>query len=398
MKLLVTLAFLLYVLNIAGQDLQYNFNDCSLSEANGLQPDGISTSVPDCVCGIIENGMYFDGIADYIDFDHQLDSLLEENFTLSFYFRLEDSGTSIDIFSVKSKCLFDSLITLTYQPINNKITFQIGNNIGLLGSFDQALDTTLCWHRFVLTKADLVYTWYLDGIQEDVYVAPSKVAYGKNARVSFGNGPCTTTGSESRFKGWIDEFDIYSRALSSIELTNNDLMPDKVLNRDTTIVQGESIDVLTGPTCAVSWSWSPTAGIDDPSLLDIVVTPDQTTTYILKINNPSECITEDEVTIFVIDEAALDCESLLLPNAFTPNGDQLNDVYGISNLFLVEDIEYFEIYDRWGAKIWESFDKTDSWNGMYGSDPVNPGMYVYKIKYTCKGEEYVKLDNFSVLR
>ena len=94
----------------------------------------------------------------------------------------------------------------------------------------------------------------------------------------------------------------------------------------------------------------------------------------------------------------MECENLLLPNAFTPNGDLLNDRYGISNLFLIQSMEYFEIYDRWGAKMWETNQKNDTWDGAFKGNAVNAGMYMYKVKYTCRDQEYVKVDNFSVLR
>jgi len=100
----------------------------------------------------------------------------------------------------------------------------------------------------------------------------------------------------------------------------------------------------------------------------------------------------------VIDPEAIDCSLLLLPNAFTPNGDQLNDQFGISTLFLVDELAYFEVYDRWGGKMWSTTNKNNTWDGTFSGSLVNPGMYIYKVKYTCGGEEFLKVDNFSVIR
>jgi gliding motility-associated-like protein len=64
----------------------------------------------------------------------------------------------------------------------------------------------------------------------------------------------------------------------------------------------------------------------------------------------------------------------------------------------VDEVSYFEIYDRWGEKVWESDDLKGQWDGNKQGVPLNGGMYLYKIKYTCNNEEYLKIDNFMMLR
>jgi len=395
--LLISAILTVSAIVLSAQQVIYNFDDCSLTEATGTWPDATTSSPPDCQCGAQQNGMYLDGGQNHISFDSDLDTLLLGDFTMSFYFRLEEATARTDIFSIRSTCQADSVLAFTYEPASNNLVLQLASSIANLQVFDHPLDTDVCWHRFVLTKSGLLYSWYIDDQLVRSYVAPSNVEFGKSASMAFSNSPCLAV-AEDRMQGWIDEFTIHTRALTPVELTANDLNVDQIITSDTTIVQGESVIINTGPTCATTWTWTPAATIDDPSLLDIVVTPEESTTYTLNITNIGGCLTADTVRIFVLNEDALDCQELLLPNAFTPNNDLLNDQYGISNLFLVEELEYFEIYDRWGAKVWETTDKAGTWDGNYGGTPVNPGMFIYKVKYTCKGDEYVKLDNFSVLR
>lgn len=375
----------------------YNFNNCDFSDANGIFSDGNTIFPPSCDCGLEGDGLYLNGSDDHLIFPSEIDSLMEEDFTISFYFQLDQATTLTDILSVRGSCNLDSFMSLRYNPSNESLSFELAQTIGDIQSESVSLDQNLCWHRVVITKSELFYSLYLDDNLEISILSNGVVNFAKNARLSFSNSPCLVV-NEDRFNGWIDEFQFYTRALSAIEINSNSLNPDKIISNDTTIVAGSEVMINVGATCAVAFNWNPTTDLDDPSILNPIATPEETTNYTLNITNSNGCQTTDSMTINVITEADIDCEKLLLPNAFTPNNDLLNDRYGISNLFLVQDVEYFEIYDRWGTKIWETGIMTETWDGSYKGNPVNPGMYMYKVKYTCRDIEYVKVDNFSVLR
>lgn len=67
-----------------------------------------------------------------------------------------------------------------------------------------------------------------------------------------------------------------------------------------------------------------------------------------------------------------------IPNTITPNGDGLNDVFGvIGEGFLYYDME---IFDRWGTRIkWGRFRDDSAWDGTYKNKPVPTGLYVYNV-------------------
>ena len=69
--------------------------------------------------------------------------------------------------------------------------------------------------------------------------------------------------------------------------------------------------------------------------------------------------------------------SLYVPNTFTPNGDGLNDTFGAYG----EAVKVFtmQIYDRWGAMIFEADDMSKQWDGTYKGKMSSQGTYVYKI-------------------
>ncbi|REJ80839.1 MAG: gliding motility-associated C-terminal domain-containing protein [Bacteroidetes bacterium] len=69
--------------------------------------------------------------------------------------------------------------------------------------------------------------------------------------------------------------------------------------------------------------------------------------------------------------------SIYIPNAFTPNGDGLNDTFGVKG----EGIKNFRlfIYNRWGEKIFETSNPNEHWDGYYGGRPAEQGTYVYQV-------------------
>jgi gliding motility-associated-like protein len=71
---------------------------------------------------------------------------------------------------------------------------------------------------------------------------------------------------------------------------------------------------------------------------------------------------------------------LYVPNAFTPNGDGFNEVWGHVPVF-VKDLK-LNVYNRWGQHIFESDDKLKQWDGTYKDLPVQEGAYVWLVTYT----------------
>ena len=79
--------------------------------------------------------------------------------------------------------------------------------------------------------------------------------------------------------------------------------------------------------------------------------------------------------------------SLLMPNAFSPNGDGINDIYKPKDGY--RNIEEFHayIYNRWGQKLYEWTDPATGWNGTYRGKPVKEGVYFCLVK--AKGADGV---------
>ena len=383
-----------------GQTVLYNFDfdDCTFEES-GLRFPGITPGGnPECECGMDEKSMYLDGVNDYLTLSPNSNILFDSSFTFDFYFWMDSQAGETDIFSLRSGCTtLDSLMTLRYFSGSNELLFEIGSGVGNYFSVRKKFDLSNCWHRFTLVKFNLEYLVYFDNVLAAKLISRENINLTRKGTLNFGNSPCNVTNSANRFKGRIDEITMYKRALSDLEIAANFKFPDRIITDNTTIFKGNSITLRTGTSCAGSILWQPAATLDNGLSPSPIATPEVSTTYTVNFNNGS-CVSTDSVRIFVAEKDKLDCENLLLPNAFTPNNDGLNDRYGISNTFLLDSLQYFEIYDRWGAKVWETSILNDKWDGTTNNVPLNSGMYLYKIKYICNGDEKVNVDNFMLIR
>lgn len=72
-----------------------------------------------------------------------------------------------------------------------------------------------------------------------------------------------------------------------------------------------------------------------------------------------------------------------VPNTFTPNGDGINDTFGIAG----EAISDFriQVFNRWGQLVFESKNANERWDGTYAGQKVPQGVYVYKITAQSPG-------------
>ena len=69
-----------------------------------------------------------------------------------------------------------------------------------------------------------------------------------------------------------------------------------------------------------------------------------------------------------------------MPNAFSPNLDTNNDVYGPTLNCPVKDY-YFAILSLWGEVIFETTDEKHKWDGTYKGEPCQSDLYLYKLEY-----------------
>ncbi|MEJ6695781.1 MAG: gliding motility-associated C-terminal domain-containing protein [Saprospiraceae bacterium] len=394
--LIISSIIFLGVRYASAQVVHYSFDMCDGNDEVLLQSDADLQGVT-CGCGLVGQSASLDGVNDRIVFPAGLRDVFEQNFSLEFYFQIEPVNGTIDILSFSTDCSLDSNFTIRYISNTNDILVNLTENINARIETRAELNVDICWHHILWVKSGLEYSFYLDNKFVSTTVAPKGLSIGKNALFGISNSPCLAV-NEERFTGVIDEFKIYDRPISLLEANNRYLFPGEIINRDTTIFVGNSVNLSAGNNCANSLVWSPVNGLSVTNDFNTIATPTESTSYTLSTVAIDGCTQTDTVRINVISDDDISCENLLLPSAFTPNGDGLNETYRISNTFIIESLESFEIFDRWGSRVFVANDVSDGWDGFFNGSPVNPGHYVYKVKYTCQTGEFSKVGGFTVLR
>lgn len=160
---------------------------------------------------------------------------------------------------------------------------------------------------------------------------------------------------------------------------------------DAIIIAGESYQLLATGS-AGTYLWTPATGLNSSTILAPLATPATTTTYTLRVTTSLGCIATDDMTITVVPYCVKPME------AFTPNGDGINDLWLITNGNCLTNARA-QVFNRYGNKIFESNDYKNTWDGTYKGKPVADGTYYYVIDFKLiNGRSVVLKGNLTILR
>ncbi|MEM1323268.1 MAG: LamG-like jellyroll fold domain-containing protein [Bacteroidota bacterium] len=383
----------------AGLIAYYSFDDCSANDQSGNGSNGSIVGNPICDCGVFGNALELNGIDDRILFLGTVNNNFNRrDFTISLYIKPTDLLGTKDLLSKRQACDENNALALRFSPASNFISGVVAENSSKTASVGSSLDFGRCWQHIVLMREGNRSSLYINGVLRQQSTAASRIDLTNNEVLSIGDGPCSGV-TDTRYGGFIDEIRIYDRALDNDELASLYLAPDRILNPDTTLFLGSAINIRTTESCADNFSWSPVTDISDSTDPMATITPSQAGLFDYTLSfNDGRCIAFDTIQLTVIDPNSLDCQTVFLPNAFTPNGDNRNDTYGISNPFAVQNLLSLEIFDRWGGRVFFTTDPFEAWDGSFQGEPVNPGVMLYRVRYVCDGEEQSDVGSLTIIR
>lgn len=374
----------------------FNFDSCKVNEKNNLLK-AQSVGLSECVCGVTGSALKWNGGFNFADWEGaSLTNLFGGDFTISFYFKPELITGNVDILSKRENCGIDSLFAIRYISDQQTVVAELVQRVDQNGTLTGKLPSNSCWYHVVFIKSGNRIILYINGEEKDSRINNYVILLQNKAKLALANSPCLTV-TDRRFAGVFDDLKLFNKALNRDEIKALYLRVDHLPLRDTVIFKGGQVNVRSNTTCPSLSQWLPIRGVSDPTKRNPVITPDSTTTYVLKADFES-CIVYDTFKITVIDAANLNCENVNLPNAFTPNADGLNDVFRINNPYVIESLQQFEIFDRWGEKVFSTNDTQGAWDGYFNSQPLNPGIFIYHLKYVCKGTLKHKSGSLTLIR
>ena len=253
---------------------------------------------------------------------------------------LWNDGSNLNRLSIKSPGIY--WLTINNNGCSKQDSIEVNykpNPIVHLGN-----DTTLCEgiiKTLAVSNANTVYNWQ-DGSINNIFTVNKQGLYFVTASM----------------KGCI--------AKDSINIWYTP-KPIFTLGRDTFICKGQSILLRPIINTITEYHWQNGSNATSYNITD-------TGTYVLIVTN--ECGTySDSIRI-----SRGVCQ-LYVPSAFSPNMDNLNDVFRIKYPFVVKRYN-IAIFNKFGQKIFESADMTKAWDGNYNGEAQSVGAYVWIISLT----------------
>ena len=183
--------------------------------------------------------------------------------------------------------------------------------------------------------SDVQYQWYfndmiLNGANANTFITPAAGSYKLLTKFS-----CGIDTSNSIL--------VTVRSSDLISISNNFI-----------ICPGESVQLLAGG--GVDYLWTPKDGLNEVNIPNPVASPLKTTNYSVLMHDEYGCSSEGNVQIAVV------CDTLDVPNGFSPNGDGVNDYYVIDGISHYSENVLF-VYNRWGNLVYKKSGYDNSWDG-----------------------------------
>jgi gliding motility-associated-like protein len=146
-----------------------------------------------------------------------------------------------------------------------------------------------------------------------------------------------------------------------------DAGPSFVVPQGTTIQFNPKVN----DSVSVSFAWDPSTGLNDPTALRPVLVALRDETYTLTATGEGNCTAKDQITVKIL-------KPVKIPNAFSPNGDGINDRWDITNLSDYPGATV-EVFNRFGQPVFFSKGYNDPWDGKNKGNALPVATYYYVI-------------------
>ncbi|SHK88027.1 gliding motility-associated C-terminal domain-containing protein [Chitinophaga jiangningensis] len=142
-----------------------------------------------------------------------------------------------------------------------------------------------------------------------------------------------------------------------------------------------------------TYQWTPGFGLSNPNIANPVLQSVTDTTYILKVSSLQGCVGYDTMSVKFYAGP-----EIYIPNAFSPNGDGVNDRFRFIPVGMVS-YKYFRIFNRWGQELYASTDFRIGWDGTFLGKPAPVDTYIWILSGTdLSGQEIQRKGTVTLIR
>ncbi|MBS1742139.1 MAG: gliding motility-associated C-terminal domain-containing protein, partial [Bacteroidetes bacterium] len=152
---------------------------------------------------------------------------------------------------------------------------------------------------------------------------------------------------------------------------------------DTTAIKGVPHQLMASG--GVSYSWSPAYLLNTPDVQFPLATLDHDQQFVVTVTDAKGCSATDKVMVKVYNGP-----TYYVPNAFTPNGDGLNDIFRVVPVG-VEYTDWFRIFNRYGQLVFETNEWMKGWDGTFKGKKQPVGSFVWMVKGRDKYGKVVEM-------
>ena len=147
-------------------------------------------------------------------------------------------------------------------------------------------------------------------------------------------------------------------------------------------------------TGGVQYVWDTDPTLDNLNIRNPLASPTVATVYKVTGTDANGCINRDSIQVEVTTNNK---SNYLMPSAFTPNKDGLNDCFGIKYWGAIRELD-FSIYNRWGQLVFKTKNPGGCWDGTVDGVPQDPDVFVYVIKAKTGCGDIFRKGTFSLIK
>ena len=360
-------------------------------------------TIEDTICGLVDTAVKIITVHPELELEVPNDTIVCDEFMDDIWANSNGTATSftwstdIDFGTMLNDDAMDSVIsvnpteTTTYyiKASNGWALCDLIDSVTVTfvgGGIDIVNDTTICLGDTVFLAAvnlfpefDIEFDWepneflYFESGGFAAGIPPNSMYYYLTSTTDLG---CVIHDSVWVQVNEIDPASVYATAT-----------PDLVPEGGTTTLEAFPL--------GYNYYWIPPEDVDSPTSRITTATVENSHTYTVIVTD-GVCSVSTQVTVktyeFVCGEVYI-----FVPNAFSPNGDNENDLLFVRGKNL-EKVE-LKIFDRWGELVFETIDQTVGWDGTFKGEKLDPDVYVYHLHVVCfDGQENLIKGNITLLR